>query len=104
MARRFHLPLFLTIVAASLCFKMLADQAYCERSWLQTQRIPLLNALGKITYGIYSLDALAGYSTAYPGNFRFYVVAVSLLVIVCSLASYRWMERPLLRWKEQMRP
>lgn len=91
------------------------DQAYCQRSWLQTRRVPLLNALGKITYGIYSyhvIFALAVYHAmrwhGIPphtlGTFAFYVAAVSLLVVGFSLASYRWMERPLLRWKERMRP
>lgn len=179
VSRRFYLPLFVAIVAASLRFKMLQsgpdfhtlsrcyelgigcllavlwpgqpawfrkippwllllpyglcflwsnnpallpwlfglivlDQAYCERSWLQTRRFPLLNKLGKITYGIYSyhiIFALAVYhGMRWQGTpphtlatFAFYVGAVSLLVVGFSFASYRWLEQPCLRLKERMR-
>lgn len=91
------------------------DQAYCQQSWLQTRRIPLINSLGKMTYGIYcyhmifalgvfNLMRLQGTMPHTLASFAFYVGTVSLMTVGFSAASYRWLERPCLRLKERMRP
>lgn len=91
------------------------DQAYCEQSWLQSRRIPLINSLGKLTYGIYcyhmifvlavfNLMKLLGVLPHTIPTFALFVGSVGLLTVSFSLASYRWLESPCLKLKNRLRP
>lgn len=93
---------------------IVVDQAFCAQSWLQTRRIPLINPLGKVTYGIYCYHMIfallifhlmqaRGTPPHTMASFALYLGTVSSLVIAFSLASYRWIERPCLRLKDRLR-
>ncbi|MBS2039372.1 acyltransferase [bacterium] len=91
------------LFAAIIC-----DQAFCQRSWVQTRFIPGLNPLGKLTYGLYSYHMVVvmlvcrfiqtrGHAPQGPLGFCFYLFLVWSLSVGLSWLSYRWMERPLLK-------
>jgi peptidoglycan/LPS O-acetylase OafA/YrhL len=71
------------------------------RRWLPA---PLL-WLGKISYGLYLYHSLVLTLMPHwlPGKYAVIRVGLELLItILISGASYRWLERPLLRWKERI--
>lgn len=106
--RQVILTAIIALVRPLLFCVILVDQAFCPESKLQTQKIPGLNWMGKLTYGFYSyhvifvilVHGLLLQHHLEPrsfGPYMLYVLTAGLLAAGASYVSYRWMERPLLQ-------
>lgn len=89
---------------------VLFDQAFCTQSCMQTKKVPFLNDLGKITYGLYCYHMIfvilvlewmrrLGCAPVTVVGFLLYVAIVSVISIGVSAFSYRWLETPILAYK-----
>ena len=100
---------WLTILAINVaCFGLLAlvlrYRAAPITAWL---RLEPLVALGRISYGIYLFHifvfaAIDGLFPSVHGPMRLFLVLAKLVgTVAIASASWHWMERPILRWKDR---
>lgn len=86
---------------------VILDQNYAKHSFIKFGRWPLLNSIGKISYGIYLLHMIPIYliislGKTLPGNY--YLTTVCIVIITTSIISslsFNFIEMPFLRLKER---
>jgi peptidoglycan/LPS O-acetylase OafA/YrhL len=103
----------LAIIPASILYAILIANVASNPSSVVTLRWRWMNALGRVSYGIYMwhasaivliLASLRGTGWAGDGwayNLIMYPGAIGL-TLLASLVSYQFLERPFLRWKEKL--
>jgi peptidoglycan/LPS O-acetylase OafA/YrhL len=103
----------LAIIPASILYAILIANVASNPASVVTLRWRWMNALGRVSYGIYMWHASAivlilaslrgtGWSgDGWAYNLVIYPGAIGLTLLT-SLVSYRFLEQPFLRWKEKL--
>jgi peptidoglycan/LPS O-acetylase OafA/YrhL len=98
----FGLPLFSVIVAALMGLVIL----HAGSRWTRLLRSPVLAFIGTISYTMYLIHIMVGaaVNTVMARWPMAEAIVASLLSILIAYASWHWLEKPLLRWKDRHFP
>lgn len=100
-----------TVLVSIVSIVLILNVSTNERSWLKLEH-PLLNTLGRMSYGIYMYHFPLLYTVLFllrqwpwPESHWSYRLVLYGMTVVGTLAlaavSYRWFEAPFLGWKER---
>ena len=84
---------------------IILEQCFSPHAWIEFGRSKVVRYLGKISYGLYLLHMVAVYivlETPFlnqPDLFLLNILLVILLTVGLSALSFRYVEKPFLRWK-----